>query len=425
MSTTPAPDTQAILLLTAPLQSGAHGGPGEQGADPLSLGEYNDLARALHEQQRTPADLLGNDGAAVLDGYRGRVERSRLERLLARGFALAQAYETWQARGIWVASRAEAAYPKRLRARLKESAPPILYGCGNVAICATGGLAIVGSRNATPAHLRYAAEAAALAAGSGLTVVSGGARGIDQAAMDAALAACGNVVGMLAEGLLRAAVDRRNREALRAGRLVLLSVCDPSAGFHTGFAMQRNRLIYALADAGLVVDAEHGKGGTWAGATEQLDKLRLVPVYLRNRGDLGKGMAALRARGALPWPHPQTADEFAAVLAASPGPRRKQSQLPFVESQLASEVRECTAPTDAQPPDGAPAVAAAGRLLGLVRELVAATGPARSEADLATHLGVTRAQARVWLAQFVAEGVMVKTKRPVKYRPATSRDAKA
>jgi predicted Rossmann fold nucleotide-binding protein DprA/Smf involved in DNA uptake len=29
--------------------------------------------------------------------------------------------------------------------------------------------------------------------------------------------------------------------------------------------MGRNKLIYAMADYGLVVSAEHKKGGTWAG----------------------------------------------------------------------------------------------------------------------------------------------------------------
>lgn len=43
--------------------------------------------------------------------------------------------------------------------------------------------------------------------------------------------------------------------------------------------MQRNKLIYALADASLVVSSDLNKGGTWAGAVEQLDKLKFVPVY--------------------------------------------------------------------------------------------------------------------------------------------------
>ena len=48
--------------------------------------------------------------------------------------------------------------------------------------------------------------------------------------------------------------------------------------------MRRNKLIYALADAALVVNADYNKGDTWTGAAEQLDKLKLVPIYARANG---------------------------------------------------------------------------------------------------------------------------------------------
>ena len=43
-----------------------------------------------------------------------------------------------------------------------------------------------------------------------------------------------------------------------AGRLVLVSSYDPSARFNVGHAMQRNKAIYALAEAALIVDATVG-----------------------------------------------------------------------------------------------------------------------------------------------------------------------
>src|SRR6202008_231552 len=112
------------------------------------------------------------------------------------------------------------------------------------------------------------------------TIISGGARGIDQSAMSGVLEAGGTAAGVLADGLERSALNRDHRSYLRDRQLVLLSPYDPQAGFNIGNAMQRNKLIYALADAALVIQADHGKGGTWAGATEQLDKLRLVPIYV-------------------------------------------------------------------------------------------------------------------------------------------------
>ena len=134
--------------------------------------------------------------------------------------------------------------------------------------------------------------------------------------MRGALEAGGRVAGVLADSLERAAMNREHRHALLEGQLVLISPYDPSVGFNVGHAMQRNKLIYALADAALVVNADLQKGGTWAGASEQLDKLHLVPVYVRSTGELGKGLEALRKKGALPWPNPEDTDGFNAALVA-------------------------------------------------------------------------------------------------------------
>jgi glycine/D-amino acid oxidase-like deaminating enzyme len=48
-----------------------------------------------------------------------------------------------------------------------------------------------------------------------------------------------------------------------------------------------------LSDAALVVNAEHGSGGTWTGAVEQLEKLRLVPVFVRANGAANRALEAL------------------------------------------------------------------------------------------------------------------------------------
>ena len=104
------PNTQAILLLTAPLIAGR----GETSCDLLSLGEYNRLARILREKQKQPADLLGPDANELIELCAQPFGRARFDALLGRGFQLSQAVERWNARAIWVISRADARYPKRL-----------------------------------------------------------------------------------------------------------------------------------------------------------------------------------------------------------------------------------------------------------------------------------------------------------------------
>ena len=323
-------NTQAVLLLTAPLIAGR----AEASSDLLTAGEYQRLARLLNQMQRQPADLLNSERDEFPNEWKTIIDAERFKRLLGRGFQLAQAVERWQARAIWVVSFTDEDYPKRIRERLKELSPPAIYGCGDGAILETGGLAVVGSRDVDSWLIEYTEGIGSAAARAKRTLVSGGARGIDQAAMRGALEAGGKTIGVLSDSLERTALNREHRELLMDGKLVLISPYDPSAGFNIGHAMQRNKLIYALADAALVVNSDYEKGGTWAGAVEQLEKLHLVPVYVRTDGDCGKGLEALRRKGALPWPNPPTPEAFVETLtgkATGSSDSSSTRQLSFLE----------------------------------------------------------------------------------------------
>jgi DNA processing protein len=335
-------NTQAILLLTAPLIVGR----GQPSADLLSPGEYKRLARHLHQLGKVPADLLSGRAEGVLSEVNQTIESERLKGLLGRGLALSQAIDRWQTRSIWVVSRADAEYPQLLKDRLKDDRPAVIYGCGDRSILDGGGLAVVGSRDVDEALIEYTESVGRLAAKAGKTLVSGGARGIDQAAMRGALEAGGRVIGVMADSLEKAAMNRDHREMLMEGQLVLISPYDPGAGFNVGNAMQRNKLIYALADAALVVNSDLGKGGTWAGAVEQLDKLRLVPVYVRSSGAENKAFASLQQKGALPWPNPTDSEGLVAALSAENAPRESK----LVSTQLGLEATDLLTLPETQPP---------------------------------------------------------------------------
>ena len=308
------PNAKAILLLTAPLVAGKP----KRSVRPLSLGEYGQLARHLHESGRQPADLFDPGARKGLNEFRPKLDIERVHRLLGRGFLLAQAMERWQARAIWVVTRADDEYPRILKKRMREKAPPVLYGCGERNLLDRGGLAVVGSRHVNEGLVRYTEHVGRLAAEAGVAIVSGGARGVDQAAMRGALDAGGRVLGVLANALERAALSRPNRAPLMGGRLALVCPYDPSVRFLAGYAMQRNKLIYALADAALVVNSDHGHGGTWAGATEQLGRLHFVPVYVRRGGEPCAGLDALARRGAESWPDPQTPADMRGIVWREP-----------------------------------------------------------------------------------------------------------
>jgi DNA processing protein len=281
---------------------------------------------------------------------------------------------------------------------------------------------VVGSRHVSETLLHCTASVGRLAAAAGRAIVSGAARGIDQAAMNGALSSGGRCIGVIAADLERAAVQREHRDLILDQRLLLISPYDPAAGFNVGNAMQRNKLIDALADAALVVNTDYQKGGTWAGAIEQLDKLHCVPLYVRSADDDSEGLAALRQKGALRWPEPSTSGALAQVLDRPPEPAAPPpmglAAAPAADTAAAPSPRP---PSDRARPDAEAASAAADELFSTVRRLIAGLAAPKTESEIADELQVSKAQAKQWLSRLVDEGVVEKTAPPVRYRPAPRR----
>ena len=410
-------NTKAILLLTAPLLVGK----GKVDVNPLTLTEYNKLARYLADAGNEPADLLTRGWEDSLAEWQSGFETKRMGSLLERGFLLSQAVNNWQERAIWVVSRADDEYPQRLKERLGAKAPTVLYGCGSSELLENGGLAVVGSRNTSEELLEYTESIGRLAARSGCAIVSGGAKGVDQAAMHGALIAGGSVAGVLTNDLYRESVNREHRDALMEDQLVLVSQYDPKAGFNAGHAMQRNKMIYALADAGLVIDSAYNEGGTWAGAVEQLDKLKLAPVYVRSDGEINAGLKGLRRKGALVWPSPQTPDDFRAVLSGEHlrPVAESHKQANFLTNNSAIVEPDAVAQAETQTPstksEGASELSASETLFTTVAKLIADMGESVTKSDVAKCLQVEEKQADIWLKNLEQKGKYQRKTKPVRY----------
>ena len=293
-----SPDTQAILLLCASFGQNRQTQP-----QPLTLSEYNFVAGWLRENDISPGDLLNPTLKNRLPNITiGKLDSHRLIALLERGVMLSLAVEKWTNQGLWILGRGDSQYPKRLKQRLRHSAPAILYGIGNIELLSQAGLAVVGSRDIDQEELDYTLQLGQTCAQQGIQVVSGGARGVDQAAMLAVLEAGGTALGILADSLSKIAVAGKYRAGIKEGRLTLVSTYDPNAGFNAGNAMGRNKYIYALADYALVVSSSFGKGGTWAGATEALEKIKDVPLFVRMQGTVPEGNQQLYKKGVKHFP---------------------------------------------------------------------------------------------------------------------------
>lgn len=403
--------TKVVLLLTAPLIVGRES---PHGPKTLSPTEYNKLAARLAELGNKPDDLMLASKKSIFTRFSDIIETARLEALLNRGLLMSQAVDQWQARGIWVASRGDSSYPKRLKQKLKSHAPPIVYGCGSLQLLESGGLGIVGSRKVDPTITAFVEHNAMLAAQSGYSVVSGGARGVDQIAMEAALKVDGTVVGALAENLSRAVVSPLFREPIKRHAVVLLSAVDPNAGFSVGNAMARNKLIYALSDAGLIANADYEKGGTWAGAIEQINRFKCCPVYVRTAERTPKGNQALIERGAHPWTEPQGVEAFRKLLNEEKTNQAKpEVQELCFQSEESPSKKYNKAHTEVFDSNESPAQAiqqaAESAILKVLKD------KPLNESELADLLKINKVQIRTWIETMLKNKKIKKTKSPIKY----------
>ena len=412
-------DTQAVLLLCGRL-----GQAEDNGVKPLTPKQYGVLARWLREKSMRPADLLDSQGITELTGSQvpGVVDPGAVVALLGRGAALGMMAERWASRGLWVLSRGDERYPARFKTYLGHGAPPLLFGAGNPKLLQSGGLAMVGARDVSEEDIEYARRVASACASQDIAVISGGARGVDIESMAAAFDAGGAAVGILPDSLGRNAVSARYREGLMAGRLALVSPYDPEARWFAFTAMERNKLIYALSDAALVVAAAAESGGTWAGAVEALECGRVI-VYVKTAGAAPEGNRKLLARGAQPFPD-QPWDDLRSLfvppaareaLLFRPLPEPEQPS-PGPEPPAVISVPGCTL---AEPPKAAaveaPAANTQDAFARVLPALLATLATPRTHTDIEESLQLVPAQAKVWLKRACDEGRVRKLGRPVRY----------
>lgn len=131
-----------------------------------------------------------------------------------------------------------------------------LRGPGHLAELVARSVAIVGSRAATNYGKGVASDLASDLADLGVTIISGGAHGIDRSAHDGALAVDGRTIGVVANGVDVAYPPANQKLFEVLGRHhLLVSELPPGAHPTRVRFLARNRLIAAMAQGTVVVEA--------------------------------------------------------------------------------------------------------------------------------------------------------------------------
>ena len=199
------------------------------------------------------------------------------------------------------------------------SDPPVsIWLCGALPAADTPCVAVVGSRRASPGALLTAHDIGRDLAAAGVVVVSGMARGIDAAAHRGALDGGGETIAVLGCGVdVCYPAEHRDLRDRIVARGCVVSEYPAGAPPLPGLFPRRNRLIAALAEAVVVVEATARSGAlsTAARARDLGREVLAVPGSIRSATSVGTNL--LIRDGARPYLEP--ADLFEEVPALRRG----------------------------------------------------------------------------------------------------------
>jgi DNA processing protein len=249
-------------------------------------------------RHRVPDLLALEEGEliAALAGDRDprlAADRARFEADAARATA--------RQAGLEVLCRCRPGYPASLRAL--DAPPAVLHVAGGLErlldLCAGEPVAVVGARRPSDYGGQVARALGLGLSGAGVTVVSGLARGIDTAAHEGALSGAGRTIAVLPGSAHRPYPASAGRLHARiVGRAVAVSELGPGAEVRRWCFRARNRIIAALAQMTVVVEAGHGSGALVAARFAYALGRQVGAVPGRVTSDLAAGPNALLFDGA-------------------------------------------------------------------------------------------------------------------------------
>lgn len=298
------------------------------------------IASGLLQQAKDPVSLLQNPMEYI--GCAGLTDRMA-ERLADRSLTPDERHLKWMvANQVHLLLITEPDYPRNLKEI--PDPPPVLFVRGRIDEKDRFSVAVVGSRNASPYGRSVTERIVKDLAAAGLTIVSGGAIGIDAIAHRAALAVEGRTLVVLGCGL-NIAYPQSNtdifQQVVNMDAGALISEFPLDSGPDAWRFPMRNRIISGLSQATLVTEAPQQSGSliTAGIAAEQGREVMAVPGNIDRAG--AKGSNLLIKDGATLV---ETADDVLQVLGImqlKPAPnsdsaskQRQSSNLPVEQRRI-------------------------------------------------------------------------------------------
>ena len=245
-----------------------------KGIGPMAIAE---IRRAIDSAGQTEDQV----GAAVLDGYipdhLPLKEKHSFAMQNAISSGTLQRFRQEEARGNVVICPNDNAVPTYYWQRATaHQLPPVFIAKGQLPPINNEWVAVIGSRNASPAGLARAAQAGCGNALEGRVTVSGGARGVDTAATTSASTSGGFSVIVPAEEVSTGKLLERQ---------IMLSPYAPGTRFTPGLAMARNKVVVALSHHVIVaeINSNHSSKPSGTAHAVQMAELFGVPVTLLNQ----------------------------------------------------------------------------------------------------------------------------------------------
>ena len=274
------PEREALAVLTT-----------ATGIGPLTLGRLVAGAGSASRVVELAAARRRSALAELAAGPEGRsVPSTAVDELVRVGRDAEGVLRRLEVAGVTLVTLDDPDYPARLRTI--DLPPHVLFLQGDRrALSVRRAVAVVGTRRPSDPGRLVAGRIAAALAGTGASVVSGLAVGIDGAAHAAVLAVDGITVGVLGGGHERLfpAAHRRLAAAIVAAGGAVVSELPPHAVATRGTFPRRNRIISGLSDATVVVEAGARSGAllTAQWTLEQGRECFVVPGSIDSRTSAG------------------------------------------------------------------------------------------------------------------------------------------